>query len=74
MEFIDARDARDAKDDMDRTMVDGRELQVVFAQVRLVPAGLPLHSPTLPSHTHTQPSVRVCFFARDPAVDRLWTA
>ncbi len=34
VEFLDERDAKDAKEEMDRTMVDGRELTVVFAQVR----------------------------------------
>jgi RNA recognition motif-containing protein len=33
VEFIDARDARDAQEEMDRAVLDGRELQVVFAQV-----------------------------------------
>jgi RNA recognition motif-containing protein len=34
VEFIDSRDARDACDEMNRSMLDGRELQVLFAQVR----------------------------------------
>ena len=35
IEFLDSRDARDAKEDLDRSMLDGRELQVVFAQVTM---------------------------------------
>ena len=55
VEFVDSRDARDAKDEMDRQMLDGRELQVVFAQVRQFvclslspPPPHSLHLPLLP--------------------------
>ena len=33
IEFLDERDAKDAQEDLDRAMVGGREITVVFAQV-----------------------------------------